>query len=59
MQDDISGGRVLLLFLAYDDFFSSAKLNEQRNWKDHRAERVYTNEAGGASFSKSGSIAAI
>jgi hypothetical protein len=58
MQGD-SRGRVPLLFLAYDDFFRSAKLNEKYDCQNPSGKRVYANEAGGASFSKSGSIAPI
>ena len=48
-----------LLFLAYDDFFCSAKLNEKYVCQNPSGKRVYANEAGGAFFSKSGSIAPI
>ena len=52
MQGD-SRGRVPLLFLAYDDFFRSAKLNEKYDGQNPSSKRVYANEAGGAFFSKS------
>jgi len=58
MQGD-SRGRVPLLFVSYHNFFRSAKLNEKIDCQNPSGKRVYANEAGGASFSKSGSIAPI
>jgi hypothetical protein len=40
-----SRGRVPLLFLAYDDFFRSAKLNEKYDRQNPSGKRVYANEA--------------
>src|SRR6516225_8932354 len=42
MQGD-SRGRVPLLFLAYDDFFRSAKLNEKYDCQNPSGKRVYAN----------------
>ena len=49
MQGD-SRGRLPLLFLGYDDFFRSAKLNEKYDCQNPSGKRVYANEAGGAIF---------
>ena len=55
MQGD-SRGRVPLLFLAYDDFFRSAKLNEKYDGQNPSGKRVYANEAGGLSSARAFSL---